>query len=135
MSVECITTFRKLQLRLSKHREGGPYLPSPKTMYVLVSPASPENAINVDLFNALVLSSAALMMVGPRICALEAAIKVKSLPVIPRSTSLRDRWLVSLLLLHLQICFEFEKTYMMGKCARLLLVMETCSTRGLALFW
>lgn len=106
-----------------------------ESIYVLVSPASPENAINVDLFSCLVLSSAALMMVGPRIVAFEAAIKVKSLPVIPRSTSLRDRWLVSLLQQQLQICFGLDKTYMMGECARLLLAVVTDSTRGLALFW
>lgn len=53
-----------------------------------MSPASPENATSVCLLSCLVLSSAALMMVGPRMAALEAAIKVKSLPVIPSNTSL-----------------------------------------------
>jgi hypothetical protein len=55
---------------------------------VLVSPASPENAIKVCLFRARVLSSDALRMVAPRIAALEAAMRVKSLPVIPSKTSL-----------------------------------------------
>lgn len=54
-----------------------------------VSPASPENAINVCLFSCLVLSSEAFKIVAPRIAALEAAIKVKSLPVIPSRTSLK----------------------------------------------
>ena len=53
-----------------------------------VSPGSPENVINVCLFNSLVLSSVVLRTVGPLIAPFEAAIKVKSLPVIPRSTSL-----------------------------------------------
>jgi hypothetical protein len=53
-----------------------------------VSPASPENAIKVCLFKARVLSSDALRMVAPRIAALEAAMRVKSLPVIPSKTSL-----------------------------------------------
>jgi len=56
--------------------------------YVLVSPASPENAISVCLFRARVLSSEALRMVAPRIAALEAAMMVKSLPVMPSKTSL-----------------------------------------------
>jgi hypothetical protein len=56
--------------------------------YQPVSPGSPEKAINVWSFNALVLSSVALRMVGPRIAALDAAIKVKSLPVMPSRTSL-----------------------------------------------
>ena len=55
---------------------------------VLVSPASPTNAMSVCLFSALVLSSEAFRMVAPRIAALEAAIKVKSLPVMPSKTSL-----------------------------------------------
>jgi hypothetical protein len=54
-----------------------------------VSPASPENAIKVCLFSCLVLSSEAFKIVAPRIAALEAAIKVKSLPVIPSRTSLK----------------------------------------------
>ena len=53
-----------------------------------MSPASPENAINVCLLRDLVLSSEALRTVAPRIAAFDAAIKVKSLPVIPRRTSL-----------------------------------------------
>ena len=53
-----------------------------------VSPASPTYAIRVCLFNCLVLSSDAFRMVAPRIAALDAAIKVKSLPVIPSRTSL-----------------------------------------------
>lgn len=56
-------------------------------MIIPVSPASPEYAINVCLFSGRVLSSVALRMVAPRIAALEAAISVKSLPVMPRSTS------------------------------------------------
>jgi hypothetical protein len=55
---------------------------------VLVSPASPEKAIRVCLFKARVLSSEALRMVAPRIAALEAAMRVKSLPVMPSKTSL-----------------------------------------------
>jgi len=55
---------------------------------VPVSPASPLYAIRVCLFNGLVLSSVALRTVGPRIVALEAAMMVKSLPVIPSKTSL-----------------------------------------------
>jgi hypothetical protein len=53
-----------------------------------VSPASPLYAIKVCLFSGLVLSSLALRTVGPRIVALEAAMMVKSLPVIPSNTSL-----------------------------------------------
>jgi hypothetical protein len=59
--------------------------------YLPVSPASPENAISVCLFNCLVLSSEAFRMVAPLIAALEAAMRVKSLPVIPKSTSLDNR--------------------------------------------
>lgn len=55
---------------------------------VPVSPASPEKAIKVCLFSGLVLSSDALRIVGPRIAAFEAAMMVKSLPVIPNRTSL-----------------------------------------------
>lgn len=55
---------------------------------ILVSPGSPENAIMVCLLSGLVLSSDALRTVAPRIAALDAAIKVKSLPVIPKRTSL-----------------------------------------------
>lgn len=54
-----------------------------------MSPASPENAIKVCLFNARVLSSEALSTVAPLIAALEAAMRVKSFPVIPSNTSLR----------------------------------------------
>ena len=57
-------------------------------MDVLVSPASPENAINVCLFNERVLSSDAFRIVAPLIAAFEAATMVKSLPVIPSNTSL-----------------------------------------------
>jgi len=53
-----------------------------------VSPASPENAIRVCLLRCLVLSSDAFRTVAPRMAAFEAAIKVKSLPVMPRRTSL-----------------------------------------------
>jgi hypothetical protein len=45
----------------------------------------------VCLFNCLVLSSDAFRMVAPRIAALDAAIKVKSLPVMPSKTSLQKR--------------------------------------------
>lgn len=55
---------------------------------VPVSPASPENARSVCLLRALVLSSDALRMVAPRIAALDAAMIVKSFPVIPKRTSL-----------------------------------------------
>lgn len=56
-----------------------------------MSPASPEKASSVCLFSALVLSSEALRMVAPRIAALEAAMMVKSFPVMPRRISLSDR--------------------------------------------
>jgi hypothetical protein len=56
--------------------------------HILVSPASPENAIRVCLFNCLVLSSDALRMVAPLIAALEVAMMVKSFPVMPSKTSL-----------------------------------------------
>lgn len=55
-----------------------------------VSPASPEKAMSVCLFRALVLSSEALRMVAPRMAALEAAMMVKSFPVMPSKTSLWD---------------------------------------------
>lgn len=42
----------------------------------------------VDLFSWRVLSSLALRIVAPRMAALEAAMMVKSLPVMPRRTSL-----------------------------------------------
>jgi len=58
------------------------------TAKVLVSPASPENAIKVCLLSSRVLSSLALRMVAPLIAALLAAMMVKSLPVIPSKTSL-----------------------------------------------
>jgi len=61
---------------------------------VLVSPASPEKASSVCLLSDLVLSSEAFRMVAPRIAALDAAIKVKSLPVIPSKTSLKTDGLV-----------------------------------------
>ena len=57
-------------------------------MSSLVSPASPEYAINVCLLSSLVLSSEALRIVAPRIAAFEAAMMAKSLPVMPRRTSL-----------------------------------------------
>jgi hypothetical protein len=59
-----------------------------KSQYLLVSPASPEKAIKVWLFSDRVLSSVALRMVAPLIAAFEAAMRVKSLPVMPRRTSL-----------------------------------------------
>jgi hypothetical protein len=57
---------------------------------ILVSPASPENAINVFLLSALVLSSDAFRTVAPLIAAFEAAMRVKSLPVMPSNTSLLE---------------------------------------------
>ena len=60
-----------------------------RSRLIPVSPASPENAINVCLFNCLVLSSEALRMVAPLIAALEVAMRVKSLPVMPSRTSLK----------------------------------------------
>lgn len=56
-----------------------------------VSPASPEYAMRVCLFKGRVLSSPAFRMVAPRIAALDAAMSVKSLPVIPSRTSLFHR--------------------------------------------
>jgi hypothetical protein len=58
---------------------------------ILVSPASPENAIKVCSFRARVLSSDALRIVAPLIAALEAAMMVKSFPVMPSNTSLESR--------------------------------------------
>ena len=55
---------------------------------VPVSPASPLKAMRVCLFSWRVLSSLALRIVAPRIAALEAAMMVKSLPVMPSKTSL-----------------------------------------------
>jgi hypothetical protein len=43
----------------------------------------------VCLFSALVLSSDALRMVAPLMAALEAAMRVKSFPVMPSNTSLK----------------------------------------------
>jgi hypothetical protein len=57
---------------------------------VLVSPASPVKAMSVWSFSDRVLSSAALRIVAPLIAALEAAMRVKSLPVMPRRTSLHS---------------------------------------------
>lgn len=59
-----------------------------KTFISPVSPASPEKAMSVCLFNSFVLSSEAFKMVAPLIAALEAAMIVKSFPVMPRRTSL-----------------------------------------------
>ncbi len=59
-------------------------------MDVLVSPASPLKAIKVFLVKARVLSSLVLRIEAPRMAAFEAAIMAKSLPVIPRRTSLHD---------------------------------------------
>jgi hypothetical protein len=59
-----------------------------KLIEIPVSPASPENAKRVCLLRSLVLSSDALRMVAPRIAALDAAMMVKSFPVIPKSISL-----------------------------------------------
>lgn len=58
-----------------------------KVVELPVSPASPENASSVCLLRALVLSSVVLRMVAPRIAALDAAMMVKSFPVIPKSIS------------------------------------------------
>lgn len=44
--------------------------------------------MSVCLFSGRVLSSSAFMMVGPRIAALDAATMTKSLPVMPKRTSL-----------------------------------------------
>lgn len=44
--------------------------------------------MRVCLLSSLVLSSDALRMVAPRIAALEAAMMVKSFPVMPRRISL-----------------------------------------------
>jgi len=44
--------------------------------------------MSVCVFSTRVLSSEALRMVAPRMAALEEAIRVKSLPVIPSRTSL-----------------------------------------------
>ena len=55
---------------------------------ILVSPASPEKARMQWSLRARVLSSFAFRMEAPRMAALEAAMMVKSLPVIPRRTSL-----------------------------------------------
>jgi hypothetical protein len=57
-------------------------------MHVPVSPASPENAISECEFSARVLSSDALRIVAPRMAAFDAAMIVKSFPVIPSRTSL-----------------------------------------------
>jgi len=62
-----------------------------RTKNVLVSPASPEKARMQWSFRARVLSSFAFRMEAPRMAALEAAMMVKSLPVIPRRTSLSLR--------------------------------------------
>jgi len=56
-----------------------------------VSPASPEYAINVCSFRFRVLSSSAFKIVAPRMAAFEAAMMVKSLPVMPSKTSLYCR--------------------------------------------
>ena len=53
-----------------------------------VSPASPLKAIKLWVFNVRVLSSVALRIVGPRMAAFDEAIIVKSLPDIPRRTSI-----------------------------------------------
>lgn len=53
-----------------------------------MSPASPEKANSVCLFKGRVLSSVALRMLAPRMAAFEAAMMVKSLPVMPSKTSL-----------------------------------------------
>lgn len=57
--------------------------------FILVSPASPLKAIKVLLFKLRVLSSEALRIVAPLMAAFDAAMRVKSFPVIPRRTSLR----------------------------------------------
>lgn len=62
-----------------------------------MSPASPLKAIKVCLFSGRVLSSEALRMVAPRMAALDAAMMVKSLPVIPSSTSLGELLVVDMM--------------------------------------
>lgn len=81
LSFGCVR-FPALQLSAAHHR-------SHLVSYIPVSPASPENASSVFLFSDLVLSSDAFRTVAPRMAALDAAMSVKSLPVIPNSTSLR----------------------------------------------
>lgn len=56
-------------------------------LHLPVSPASPLYAMRLCLFKARVLSSVALSTVGPRMAAFDVAMIVKSLPVIPKSTS------------------------------------------------
>ena len=53
-----------------------------------MSPASPLKAMRLCLFRGRVLSSLDLRIVAPRMAALEAATRTKSLPVIPRRTSM-----------------------------------------------
>jgi hypothetical protein len=59
-----------------------------RRLSIPVSPASPEKAISECELSSLVLSSEAFRIVAPRMAAFEAAIIVKSLPVMPRRTSL-----------------------------------------------
>lgn len=60
----------------------------------VVSPASPEKARRLCSFSSRVLSSDDLRIVAPRMAALDEAMSVKSLPVMPRSTSLEGvRWI------------------------------------------
>jgi hypothetical protein len=54
----------------------------------MVSPASPEKASRLFRFSVRVLSSDDLRIVAPRMAALEEARRTKSLPVMPRRTSL-----------------------------------------------
>lgn len=56
-----------------------------------VSPASPLKAMMVEGESWRVLSSDDLRIVAPRMAALEAAIMVKSAPVMPRRASLEER--------------------------------------------
>lgn len=75
--------FGELDLKIVSTRSGMIVM-----SHALVSPASPENARMQWSFNVRVLSSEALRTVAPRIAAFEAAMIVKSLPVIPSRTSL-----------------------------------------------
>lgn len=83
--LECIQKTVLQRITVS-HRAIG----ASQIVYIPVSPASPEYAIRVCLFNCLVLSSEALRIVAPLMAALEAATRVKSLPVNPSRTSLKE---------------------------------------------
>ena len=82
----CLDVFGELDCRRWVSLEEGEI--GSRWMDVLVSPASPVSPIRMCLLSGRVLSSDAFKMVAPRMAALEAAMMVKSLPVIPKSTSL-----------------------------------------------